>query len=302
MKSHKLSIIILSYNTKELIRDCLTSLEKVKSEVDFEVIVPDNGSTDGTLEMLSKDFKWIKKVVKLDHNLGFAAGNNRAKPFVSGKYILFLNSDTIVPKYTLSRTVNYLEKHNHVGALTCKLVLPSGGLDKDARRSFITPWIGLTHIYLKLDRIFPNSRLFSKYWYGYISPDSVHEVDVLQGAFFMTRKNVMDDVGWFDEDYFLDGEDIDLCWRIKEKGWKILYYPEVYITHIKGASKGKSKQTKENIPLSEKIKYRIAGVNSMEIFVKKRLWNKYPLTLDLFMLLGIRIVKYIRILKLIITG
>ena len=295
-----LSIVILSYNTCDLLRDCLFSLEKVKNEVNFEVIVSDNGSVDDSAEMVKKEFPWIEKVIRIGKNLGFAQGNNRAKMYVSGKYVLFLNSDTLVGKDALRETVNYLDKHNEVGAITCRLVLPSGRLDKDARRSFITPWIGLTHIFLKLDRLFPNSRLFSRYWYGYISPSEIHEVDAIQGAFFLTRKRILDDLGWFDEDYFLDGEDIDLSWQIKQNGWKIMYYPKVSITHIKGAAKGKNKNYKY-ISLKEKLKYKMSGVNSMEIFYRKRLWSHYPIVLNVLVLLGIRTLKLLRIARLILS-
>jgi hypothetical protein len=302
MKKPKLSIIILSYNTKDFLSDCLRSLEKVRRELSFEVIVPDNGSVDGSVEMVKSDYSWVKKVIEIDNNLGFAAGNNKAKDYCTGKYVLFLNSDTVVHKNTLKETVSYLDKHSRVGAVTCKILLPNGELDKDARRSFITPWIGLTHLYLKLDKLFPKSRLFGRYWYGYLTADTVHEVDVIQGAFFLTRKKVLDKVGWFDEDYFLDGEDIDLCWRIKDANWKIVYYPKVSILHIKGASKGKNKWTMNNVPFAEKLKYRMAGVNSMELFVKKRLWHKYPFAFNVFVLLGIKIMKAIRFAKLLLLG
>ncbi len=297
----KLSIIVLSYNTKSLLRDCLTSLLKVQSEVPFEIIVPDNGSEDGSLEMVNKEFPSVKTIANKT-NLGFAAGNNTARKLVKGKYILFLNSDTIVPSETLRKVTTYMDTHPKVGAVTCKVVLTNGELDKDTRRSFITPWIGLTHLYLKLDRIFPTSKLLAKYWYGYI-PDTIeHEIDAIQGAFFFTRKSILDEVNWFDEDYFLDGEDIDLSWRIKNRGWVNMYYPEVRITHFKGASKGKNRRTKKSIPLREKLKYRMAGVNSMELFYRKRLWKKYPLYFNYLILSGIRLLKIIRIGKVVLLG
>ena len=118
----------------------------------------------------------------------------------------------------------------------------------------------------------------------------------------MVRKKVLDEVGWFDEDYFLDGEDIDLCWKINEKGWKIMYYPKVSILHIKGASKGKTEESKRNVSFSEKLKYRMSGVNSMEIFVKKRLSTKYPWIVMIFVLLGIKALKAVRLLKLFLLG
>ena len=301
MKKIKLSIVILSYNTKELLRDCLLSLEKVRKEVGFEVIVPDNGSVDGSPDMVEKVFPWVKKVIRNGKNLGFAAGNNRAMPYISGEYVLFLNSDTIVYKNTLAKIIDYMDKRRDVGAATCRVVMKDGNLDKDTRRSFITPWIGLTHIYLKLDRIFPKSSLFAKYWYGYIPEDQIHEVDALQGAFFLSRKKVLDELGWFDEEYFLDGEDIDLSWKIKEKGYKNVYYPKVSILHLKGASKGKNKKIK-HVSLKEKLKYRMAGVNSMELFYRKRLWSKYPLLLNLIVVTGIRLLKIIRIIRISLFG
>ena len=298
----KLSIIILNYNTKELLSQCLLSLKKVANEVDFEIIISDNGSTDGSLEMLQKDFPDVL-VIENHKNLGFAAGNNQAKSHVKGEYVLFLNSDTLMHANTLRKSIKYMDEHTNVGAMTCKIELPGGGLDKDARRSFITPWIGLVHLFLKLDRIFPESKYFAKYWYGFISPDIEHEVDVLQGAFLLTRKKILDSINWFDEDYFIDGEDIDLCWRIKEKDWKIIYYPKVTIQHIKGASKGKiESRLKEKVPLQERLKYRMAGVDSMEIFYRKRLWKKYPLILNLIVLVGIKTMKALRLIKTLVLG
>ncbi len=286
-----LSIVILSYNTYVPLKDCLTSLEKVRGEVAFEVIVSDNGSSDGSTEMVRKDFSWVK-VIKSEENLGFAKGNNRVKDVVEGEYVLFLNSDTIVPKNTLKETVSYLDAHPQVGALTSKIILPSGRLDKDARRSFPTPWVSLTH-FSHLDRLFSKSRIFAKYWYGYIPENTIHEVDVLQGAFFLARKKILDEVGWFDEDYFLDGEDIDLSWKIKEKGWKIIYYPKVFIRHIKGAAK--------KLPsLHDRLRFVMSGVDSMEIFYKKRLWLRYPVFVNIAVLLGINILRVFRYIKLIL--
>lgn len=298
----KLSIVILSYNTKDLLVNCLLSLEKVRKEVASEVFVVDNASSDGSPEIIQKKFSWVT-LVKNKKNLGFARGNNKAKKLVRGEYVLFLNSDTKVSKNTLKEVVNYLESHKDVGALTCKILLPDGRLDKDVRRAFITPWVGFTHLILWSDRFFPKSRFLAPYWYGYISPDSEHEIDALQGAFFLTRKKILDKLGWFDEAYFLDGEDIDLCWRIKKAGWKIIYYPKVSIIHYKGASKGKSDSfTKNSVSLKEKLKFRMAGVNSMEIFYRKRLWNYYPLFLNYLVIIGIKVIKVVRFLKTLLLG
>ena len=295
----ELSIIILQYNTKDLLANCLNSLKTVKNELSFEVIVVDNGSTDGSIEAVKNKFGWVK-LVENGENLGFAAGNNRAKPYARGKYILFLNSDTLMEKGTLKATVEYLKANKDAGALTCKLVLANGELDKDARRSFPTPWVSFTHLVLHLDKMFPTSPLFSKYWYGYISPEKTHEVDAIQGAYLLAEKGLLDKLGWFDEDYYLDGEDIDLCWRIKELGLKIIYYPKVSIIHLKGASKGK-KEAKKRVSLAARLKFRMAGVNSMEIFYKKRLWKHYPLMLNVIVLAGIKFLKLVRFAKTVLS-
>ena len=286
-----LSIIIVSFNTRAVLDECLTSLEALKKEINFEVIVVDNASSDGSVELVSTQYPWVRLVV-LTKNIGFAAGNNQARKYAKGKIVLFLNPDTIVYKKTLSQCVQYLTLHERVGAMTCKIVLPDGRLDKDARRSFPTPWIALTH-FLGFDRVFPESKIFGKYWYGYVDENKFLEVDALQGAFFMARRKVLDKVGWFTEDYFLDGEDIDLSWKIKHLGYKLIYYPSVKIMHIK-------KVAKKNLDKIARVKYVNNGVNSMETFYRKRMWKEYPLILNLLVVFGIRVIKVIRFMIILI--
>jgi len=153
-----------------------------------------------------------------------------------------------------------------------------------------------------LDRLFPKSKLFAKYWYGYISENKTHEVDAIQGAFFLTWKHILDSIGWFDEEYFFDGEDIDLCWRIKEADWKLVYYPKVSIVHVKGVTKGKSKKWEHKVPLQRKLKTRMAGMNSMERFYRKNLWDRYPLLFNWFVIFGIRFFKLIRRIGITLSG
>lgn len=293
----ELSIVILSFNTKDILKNCLRSVFSVKDKTKFEVIVVDNGSIDESAQMVKKKFPKVK-LIENKNNLGFSGGNNSAKPYCNGKFILFLNSDTEVKSFVIDECINYLKEYKRVGALTCKVILESGKLDKDTRRSFPTPWVAFTH-FSKLDRLFPNSKLFSKYWYEYLPEDSIEEIDSLQGAFFLVRKKILEEVGWFDEDYFLDGEDIDLCWRIREKGWKIIYYPKVSIIHLKGASKGKNLRVKK-ISFLKRLKFVMAGVNSMEIFYKKRLWKKYSIVTNLVVFVGINILKLVRLFQVLI--
>jgi hypothetical protein len=299
MTNPELSIIVVSYNVQKLLKDCLDSLYAVENEADFEIIVPENGSTDGSLEMIQKNFPKVK-LINIGKNLGFAKGNNVARKVAKGEYILFLNPDTIVRKGAIRKSLSFLKRNKSIGALSCRLVLPDGNLDKDARRAFPTPWVALIH-FSGIDRLFPKSEVFAKYWYLYKSPQKIQDVDVIQGAFFLSRKETLDDVDWFSEEYFLDGEDIDLCWKIKEKGLRIVYYPDVAITHIKGASKGKRKSSFLSVTPEERARVVNAGLNSMEIFYKKWLWKKYPLPLNWLVLLGIKGLRLLRYLKAIVS-
>lgn len=276
MKKVKLSIVILNHNTKDILVDCLKSIEKVKDELSFEVIVSDNASTDGSPEEIRRSFKWVKLIE--GPNISFSNSNNRARKYINGKYVLLLNSDTLVHKNTLKKCVEYFESHDNVGALTCKLVLPDGSLDKDARRRFPTPWISFKRLFLKNGK---------EYWYEDISPNKTHEVDAIEGAFFLTKKEILDKVNWLDEKFVFDGEDLDLSFQIKKVGYKIIYYPEVSITHIKKASKNNFSG----------IARKMQGINSMEYFYRKNLWNSYPTLFNYFVLLGIRFLKLIRYIQ-----
>jgi GT2 family glycosyltransferase len=172
--------------------------------------------------------------------------------------------------------------------LTCKLVLPDGRMDKDVRRRFPTPRIAFLHLVLGKNK---------DYWYEDIPENKVHEVEAIQGAFFLTWKKLLDEVGWFDEHYFFDGEDIDLCYRIHEAGYKLFYYPEVTVTHLKGVTKGKVAAWKHKFSAKERKKLRLAGVASMERFFRKNLWKNYPLAFDYFVIFGINVFKIYRYFK-----
>lgn len=280
MTKPNLNVIILNHNTKELLSDCLNSVKKYMNEVFMEVIVSDNSSTDGSVEMVKNKFPWVKLLE--GPNISFSNGNNRARNIAKGKYILFLNSDTVIHKNVFAKTIGYLDEHKNVGALTCKLILANGKLDKDARRRFPTPWISFKRLFLR------NSR---EYWYEEIPDTQTHEVDAIQGAFFLTKKNILDKLNWLDEEYLFDGEDLDLCFQIKKLGYKIIYYPEVTVTHHK-------RYTKDKIS-TVRLKRIMQGIDSMEYFYRKNLWGKYPLTINYLVLLGIKIIKLTRFFKTI---
>ncbi len=282
----KLTIIILNHNTKDLTLNCLASIYENKKEVPLEVIVSDNASTDGSVEAIKKKHKWVTVIE--GPNISFSNGNNRARSLTKGKYVLFLNSDTIVYKNTLKKCVEYLEKHNDVGALTCKLVLENGELDKDTRRRLPTPWMSFSRLFLNNGGV---------YWYKDFDENTTHEVETIQGAFFLTRKNVLDKVNWLDEGFIFDGEDLDLSYQISKLGLKIIYYPDVKILHLKGATKGKIKETSVKVDPKTKLNRVMQGVNSMEYLYRKNLWNRYPTIFNYFVLIGIKFLKFIRFLK-----
>lgn len=300
-----LSVIVSTFNIRDLLRDCLVSLKKAETAMKqagytFEVIVSDNGSDD-TDEMMKKEFPKIK--YRRNGNIGFSAGNNVVRSWCTGEYILMLNADTTVDKDTLPRSVKYMEEHPEVGAMTCKIVMTDGTLDRDARRSFPTPWVAFTHM-AKLDRLFPKSRLFARYWVGYLDPDLESEADVIEGAYCLVPKAVMDKINWYDEDYFLNGEDIDLCFKIWALGKKIMYVPSIKIFHYKGAAKGKSQKlgVKVKVDQETKRKVLIAGADAMKIFYNKHYKKRYPFVLNSIVLSGIWVMKQARLLKFNLTG
>lgn len=291
MMKPKLSVIILNYNTKELLSDCLKSVKEHMDEVSMEVIVSDNSSNDGSQDMVKKNFPWVKFIE--GPNDGFSKGNNRAKSLVNSEMVLFLNPDTVVHKDVFAKTTKYLEEHPKVGAVTCKLVLQNGEMDKDIRRRFPTPRISFNKLVLGKTR---------EYYYEDIPESSTHEVEAIQGAFFLTYKKLLDKVGWFDERYFFDGEDVDLCYQIHEAGYSLVYYPDVYITHLKGVTKGKVKKWRHKLTDQQRKRIRMAGVHSMELFYRKNLWNKYPLWFNYFVILGINLFKVVRYIRVVLLS
>lgn len=269
-----LSIVIVSYNTLELLRNCLNSIFNNTKDINFEVWVVDNQSKDGSADMVEKEFPQVK-LIKNNINGGFSQANNLALSQVKSRYSLILNPDTIVPEGTLKTCVEYMDIHEDIGCLGCKVVKPNGDLDRACKRGFPTPWNSLSY-FLKLDKIFPNSKKFGGYNATYIHEDEESEIDCLVGAFMMVRKQTIDKVGLLDDTFFMYGEDIDWCYRIKEAGWKNYYYPKVKIIHYKGES-------------SKKQSTKMIGVfhKSMIIFYNKHYKNKYNFLVTALSHLGV---------------
>ncbi len=234
----ELSIIIVNYNVRDFLENALKSIERAIEGINAEVFVVDNASEDGSVEMLKQKFPWVK-VIANDRNLGFARANNQALKIAKGKYILLINPDTVVQEDTFKVLISFLESHPECGMAGCKILNPDGTLQLACRRSFPTPWVAFTKM-VGLSTLFPKSKIFAKYNLTYLDPDVITEVDLISGSFMMVRREVYEQVGGLDEDFFMYGEDIDWCYRIKKAGWKIYYVPLTQIIHFKGESTKRS--------------------------------------------------------------
>lgn len=244
-----LSIIIVSFNTKEITKKCLLSLKKNfdKYPLEHEIIVVDNNSEDGTVEFLTdleKKYSGNLYVLLNKKNLGFGRGNNLGLKKSRGKYVLYLNSDAIVADIDFRDLINLMETHKNIGALTVKVVLPSGEIDPASHRGFPTLWRSFTY-FTGLERFFFKIPLLNKLFGGYhlvnFNLNNIHEIDVPTGAFLFTKREIVDKFGGFDQDYFAYGEDIEMAFQIKALGYKIVYYPLWKVLHLKSVSGLKKK-------------------------------------------------------------
>lgn len=282
-----LTIAILNYNSGEYLSKCLESLEFVKAEANISTVVIDNNSTDESLPFAKKKFKEVQ-FVQNSENLGFSNGYNPTLKKIKSEFVLLLNPDCLLQKGVIKKILEDFENEK-IGAVTCKIVLPDGRIDLTAHRGFPTPLASLLYI-------FGNDSLY--HLTGKIS-GSVHEVDSIAGAFFMTKKSVLEKVGYLDERFFLYGEDIDLCLRIKESGFKIIYDPQVQITHFKGISSGLKKHSQElsQADIKTRLRARDAFYESMILFYDKHYKNSYPFFVNWLVYLGIYLKWYLSKLK-----
>jgi len=251
-----ISIVIVNYNVKHFLDQCLRSVLEAKQHLSIEVFVVDNDSIDGSVEHVKKHFPWVLMYDNKE-NLGFAKANNQAIRESSGKYVLLLNPDTIIEKDTLVKCFAFMEEKISCGALGVKMIDGEGKFLPESKRGFPTPFASLTRL-TGLSKLFPESKVFNKYNLGYLSENEVNEVDVLSGAFMFMRKKALDEVGLLDEAFFMYGEDIDLSYRIQKGGYEVFYYPESSIVHFKGESTKKSS-----------LKYYSTFYKAMAIFAKK---------------------------------
>lgn len=276
------SIIVLSFNTKELTKECLRSIVDSIFDVSYEIIVIDNASVDGSAEEIKQlEVKTQSKNIKFKHilnseNVGYSRANNQGVKIAEGQQILFLNSDTVVYRGTVETMARFMEKHKDAGAATCLVELPDGKLDDSSHRGFPTPWRAFSH-FSGLSKLFPKSKQFAGYSLGWMDLNQTHEIDSCAGAFMIVRREAGEQVGWWDEDFFWYGDDLDFCYRLKQKGWKIFFVPQVKILHYKGVSGGikKISQHLTNATKETRAKATDARFKAMKIFYEKHYSNKY---------------------------
>ncbi|KKU79918.1 MAG: WsbD [Candidatus Amesbacteria bacterium GW2011_GWA2_47_70] len=238
----------------------------------------DNASSDDSGTAVKHHFPFVA-VAQNDKNLGFAAGNNVGIKKSVGQYILLLNPDTIVYPNTIETVLKYMQSHPKVGAATCRVELPDGSLDYSCHRHFPDPIGSFLHLI--------GLRHLSKYSSTHV-PNAIHEIDALVGAFAMIRRTAGDQVSWLDEDYKFNGEDIDFCYKLKEKGWKVMYIPDVKTTHFKGSSV-------RAIPAGRRC-WAVNSTDAMRLFYSKHLAAKYPFFINWLVYFGIWLLRTARLL------
>ena len=257
----KLSVVIVNYNVRYFLEQCLHSTLKACEGIDAEIFVVDNNSVDGSMKMVRDKFPEVHLIDNKSNN-GFSKANNQALTRAKGQYLLLLNPDTVMEDDTLLRCIQFMDEHPDAGGLGVKMLDGKGKFLPESKRGLPTPSVAFYKVF-GLSAIFPGSKIFGRYHLGYLDKDRIHEVDVLSGAFMMLRKEVIDKIGYLDENFFMYGEDIDLSYRISQAGYRNYYYPEARIIHYKGESTKKSS-----------INYVFMFYNAMIIFAKKHYSHK----------------------------
>jgi GT2 family glycosyltransferase len=269
-----LSIVIVNYNTEKLLRSCLESVYAGANGTPLDIWVVDNNSRDSSVTMLKSLFPMVK-VIENPSNVGFSRANNLVISQSRSDYILLLNPDTLILGEAIERMVKFMKEHPEVGIAGCKVLNRDGTLQPACRRSIPTPEVAFYRL-TGLSKLFPQSRVMAKYNMTYESPDQMHEVDAVSGAFLMIRREVVDEIGLLDERFFMYGEELDWCLRTKRAGWSIMYCPEAQIIHYKGES------TKYN-----SRKAAIEFYRAMYLFHRKHFAKNHSALTNLLIYVGI---------------
>lgn len=273
-----ISVIIVNYNVKYFLENTISSVLKSanypKNKISCEIIVVDNCSHDKSKEYINEKFGDKVDYIYNDENLGFAKANNVGLKKAKGDFLLILNPDTLLQDNTLEVMLSYLKKNKETALATCYVSTPDNKLDTSCHRSFPTAWNSFSHI-IGLDKIFKN-HFFASYNLSYLSNDEIVEVDAVSGCFMILRREIIDEGIFLPEDYFMYGEDIDFCYQIKKKGYKIEFVPLTSIIHYRGQSSKK-----------DKIRMKNFFYRSMRIFVKKNYSSKYSSVFNMILNIGI---------------
>ncbi|MBW4436598.1 MAG: glycosyltransferase [Pleurocapsa minor GSE-CHR-MK-17-07R] len=260
-----LGVVILNWNTRDLLRKCLHTVFASQGDTTMRVVVVDNASTDGSADMVRAEFPQAELIVNAD-NVGYPAGNNVGLRHLgyheagrvdadAPRYALLLNPDTEVPPDALAAMTAYMDAHPRVGVAGPKILLPDGTLDKACKRGFPTPTVSLYH-FMGLGKLFPYSKRFGRYNMTFIGPDQEAEVDSVVGAYMQLRREAIVQVGLLDERFFMYAEDIDWAFRIKAQGWQVMYHPQVQILHVKRAASRQSKRAQFEFTRAMLLFYR----------------------------------------------
>jgi GT2 family glycosyltransferase len=276
-----LSVLVVSYNSEDVLRTCLASLAAERESRPFEVIVVDNASQDQTVNMVAVEFPWVRVIANAT-NAGYARAVNQALAIATGDIFLLLNPDTRIPQGTLGSAVATLLRYEDVGMLGCKLVRADGSFDHACKRNFPSLSSALYYLF-GVSRAFPRSKRFAGYTAGDHSPEQGGFVDAINGAFMLVKRTAVNDVGPMDERFWLYAEDLDWCLRFWQSGWKILYWPWAEVVHLKGASAGQPRSAKLSVAF-----YRSAWLYYRKHHRRAKIdWRTVPVFIAIFLRLCI---------------
>jgi O-antigen biosynthesis protein len=282
----KISIVIVNYNVRHFLEQCLLSAYKALDGIEGEIFVVDNNSVDGSVGMVREKFPETH-VIANAKNVGFSTANNQAIRLAKGDYVLLLNPDTVVQEDTFAKIIQYMDLHPKVGGLGVKMIDGKGNYLPESKRGMPSPMVALYKL-SGLTGLFPKSKTFARYYMGHLSENETNEVDILAGAFMLLRKEALDKVGLLDETFFMYGEDIDLSYRLQIGGFTNVYFADTQIIHYKGESTKKGS-----------LNYVFIFYQAMQIFAEKHFSQgaakiyKYVINVAIWLRAGLSIVKRI---------
>lgn len=265
-----ISICIVTLNARIYLKRCLKSIPKAINSLEHEIIIIDNGSVDGTSDLIKKKYPnaFYRKNRK---NLGYTIPMNQAISMARGEYILQLNPDIELSKDSIYRLVKYMNKNKKIGISIPRIVDANGDFQKSSRRGMPTPWAAITY-FSGLSRLFSNNKIFTQYRLEHLDENTISEVDAVSGSCMLIKSSVIDDIGILDENYFAYQEDSDFCFRAKQADWKIVYNPESTITHYTGRGGSRS------YPLKTILEWH----RSYYYYYNKHLSENYSILFNLF--------------------